>query len=79
MSEEARASSQGQQRRHILVAEDERVVREVLRAALEHGGYVVHEAADGRQAVEYVRSSPVDLVLTDLWMPEMNGVVHGEA
>jgi len=63
-----------QPRKHILVAEDEPVVRELLRAVLEHKGYAVHEAGNGRQAADYARASQVDLVLTDLWMPEMNGV-----
>ena len=65
--------------KHILVAEDEPAVRGVLRRALELHGYVVHEAGNGLAAAEYARAGPVDLVITDLWMPVMNGVELIEA
>ncbi len=46
---------------------------------LEMQGCVVHEAEDGRKAAEIAREGTVDLVITDLWMPVMNGVELIEA
>lgn len=65
--------------KHILVAEDEPAVRGALRRALEAHGCQVREAANGREAAEYARNGPVNIVITDLWMPEMNGVELIEA
>jgi CheY-like chemotaxis protein len=65
--------------RHILVAEDEPAIRAVLRRVLEMQGCVVHEAEEGQTAAEIARQVPVDLVMTDLWMPVMNGVELIEA
>jgi len=58
----------------ILVADDEAGVRGFLRAVLEKGGYEVIEAADGKQALEEARAGRVDLVITDLVMPEQEGI-----
>jgi CheY-like chemotaxis protein len=41
---------------------------------LEDAGYQVYEAANGRQGLEQFRAQPVNLVITDLEMPEMNGL-----
>ena len=58
----------------ILVADDEAGVRGFLRAALEQGGYEVIEAEDGKQALKRARAGRVDLVITDLMMPEQEGI-----
>ena len=58
----------------VLVVDDDEAIREVLRWMLESGGYRVLEAGDGRQALAKVRSEDIDLVLTDLIMPEQEGV-----
>ena len=58
----------------ILVADDEAGVRGFLRIALERGGYEVIEAEDGKQAFELARGGKVDLVITDLVMPEQEGI-----
>ena len=58
----------------ILVADDEAGVRGFLRAVLEQGGYEVIEAADGKQALRQARAGDVDLVITDLVMPEQEGI-----
>ena len=63
----------------ILIAEDEPAVRGMLRRVLEMQGCVVHEAENGRKAAELARKSAFDLVITDLWMPVMNGVELIEA
>ncbi len=58
----------------ILVADDEAGVRKFLRMVLEGGGYEVIEAANGREAMQEVRAGRVDLLITDLVMPEQEGI-----
>jgi PAS domain S-box-containing protein len=58
----------------ILVADDDTGVRHFLRNILEQGGYVVTEAADGKHALQQVLAGRVDLVITDLVMPEGEGL-----
>jgi len=65
--------------RHILLADDEPEMRGMLRRALELHGCVVHEAENGQEAIEIARGHRVDVVVTDLWMPVMNGVELIEA
>jgi CheY-like chemotaxis protein len=57
----------------ILLIEDEDVVRATLRKVLENAGYEVLEAANGEQALRLEESGPVDLVVTDIIMPQMDG------
>ncbi len=59
----------------ILVADDEREIREVLRDALEMDGYRVLVAADGREALSLLeaRGAEIDVVLTDIAMPGADG------
>lgn len=59
--------------RTILVAEDRDTSRELVRTFLEHSGYAVLEAADGREAIQMARANLPDLVLLDLQMPIKNG------
>jgi CheY-like chemotaxis protein len=61
-------------RARILVVDDEAAVRRLLRRILERDGYEVLEAANGRLAVEQICAGPVDLVITDLVMPEQEGI-----
>ncbi len=58
----------------ILIADDEPSVRSYLRTVLEDGGYEVVEAANGSQALKEVRAGRVDVVITDLVMPEREGL-----
>lgn len=58
----------------ILVIEDHTSVRLFLARVLEEAGYQVYEAANGRQGLEQFHAQPVDLVITDLEMPEMDGL-----
>ncbi len=58
----------------ILVIEDDRQVREVLRLMLEKGGFEVETAEDGRQGLERFRERPADVVVTDILMPEKDGL-----
>jgi DNA-binding NtrC family response regulator len=58
----------------ILIADDEEVVRTNIREFLESNGYSVKCAADGREAMERVRAEDFALVITDIRMPEMDGI-----
>ena len=63
----------------ILVVEDEPLVRMVVVETLRDAGYEVLEAGDGMEALEVLRKSPVDLMMTDIQMPRMNGYQLVEA
>jgi DNA-binding NtrC family response regulator len=58
---------------HILIAEDEKNIREGLAAALELDGHEVTTAADGNEAFKRFQKGDIDLVITDLWMPGLSG------
>jgi two-component system response regulator PilR (NtrC family) len=58
----------------ILIVEDETVLRESLAELLAGEGYEVLQAPDGKAAYELVLKRPVDLVLSDVRMPEMDGL-----
>ncbi|MHC4731235.1 MAG: sigma-54-dependent transcriptional regulator, partial [Planctomycetota bacterium] len=58
----------------ILIAEDEELLRQSLAGLLEEEGYEILQAADGKAAYEQIVERPVDLVLTDIRMPEMDGL-----
>jgi PAS domain S-box-containing protein len=58
----------------ILVVDDEPAVRSFLRTVLEPGGYVVSEAANGKEAMRLALAEPPELVITDLVMPEQEGI-----
>lgn len=60
-------------KRRILIADDRPSSRELLRLVLERAGYEVIDAEDGKQAVERARSTPPDLILLDLQMPQLDG------
>jgi PAS domain S-box-containing protein len=57
----------------ILVIDDRAASREIARATLDHGGYTVIEASEGRQALTLAKESHPDVVLTDVLMPGMDG------
>jgi two-component system response regulator PilR (NtrC family) len=58
----------------ILVVDDEPSMREMLRIVLRRDGYEVLVAEDGRDAIEQLRGSQVDLLLSDIKMPDVTGV-----
>jgi DNA-binding response OmpR family regulator len=60
--------------RRILVVDDDRKTVASIKLYLEHAGYQVSVAHDGRQAVAEARSKPPDLLLLDLMLPEIGGV-----
>lgn len=58
----------------ILLVDDEQDFRRIVSRMLTAGGHQVEEAVDGRQAIEAYRARPSDLVLADLYMPDVDGV-----
>ncbi len=58
----------------ILVIDDQESIRALLRDALEGDGHEVLEAANGRLGLELYRKQSADLIITDILMPEMNGL-----
>lgn len=58
----------------ILIVDDEPQITRVLRTALSTQGYVLHLAANGVEALEALHSFQPELVITDLAMPQMDGV-----
>lgn len=58
----------------ILLAEDDRFVRDATVAILEYGGYRVITAENGQEAVRLFQENRVDMLLMDVMMPVMNGV-----
>lgn len=59
----------------ILIVDDDRAVRALIRVLLENAGYTVLEVASGEEAIETVAGQPgeIDLVILDLVMPTMTG------
>ncbi len=58
----------------ILLADDDHQVRSMLKLTLERAGHEIVEAEDGAQAVQRFSSSSIDLVITDIVMPEKEGI-----
>jgi len=58
----------------IMAIEDDPQVRVLLRHMLSHAGYDVVTAADGREAMKLQREKPAKLVVTDILMPEQEGL-----
>ena len=60
--------------RRILVVDDEDEIRQSLRGVLSDEGFTVEEAGDGRRAFEMLSASRPDLVILDVWLPEIDGI-----
>ena len=58
----------------ILLIDDEQMVRKIVRKMLERSGHDVTEAENGRLGLEQLKAGAFELVLTDIIMPEMEGV-----
>jgi PleD family two-component response regulator len=58
----------------ILAIDDDDDLRDTLRAILEKGGHTVHEARNGREGVACCQAHSIALVITDLLMPEQEGI-----
>ncbi len=66
------ANQDGQ--RNILVVDDEPQITRVLKTSLSSQGYSIRTASDGKQALQEMKSWSPDLVITDLRMPNMDGL-----
>ncbi|MGM3309130.1 ATP-binding response regulator, partial [Anabaena sp. WFMT] len=64
---------QNENRKTILVVDDDLNIRELLRQQLENEGYNVREAKDGVDAIHQIKTSRPDLILLDVMMPQING------
>lgn len=60
--------------RYVLVVDDEPHMRRVLEIMLNKADYVVFSAENGLEALTILQSNPVDLIVTDMRMPEMDGI-----
>jgi CheY-like chemotaxis protein len=58
----------------ILIIDDDDIIKRMLRRMLTRAGYDVLDAADGKEGIERFRENDVDLVITDLIMPEKEGL-----
>ena len=58
----------------VLIAEDSKTIREVLGGILAREGYEIIEATDGQTAFEKACQESPDLILMDIWMPDMDGL-----
>jgi CheY-like chemotaxis protein/anti-sigma regulatory factor (Ser/Thr protein kinase) len=61
-------------KKKILIVEDERATRLFLSEVLKAAGFHVSTAANGATGLKRARSAEFDLLLTDIWMPRMNGL-----
>ena len=59
----------------ILVVDDQPAVATTLRDILEFKGFKVFQAFSGAEALKLLREHPIDILLTDVKMPDMNGVL----
>ena len=59
---------------HLLVVDDSASMREMVEYALSSAGHDITCAVDGVQALEIARKLPFDLVVTDIHMPNMDGI-----
>jgi len=58
----------------VLIVDDESSIRKVLSGALSDEGYLVEVAENGKLALEKMLSFQPQVVLLDIWMPEMDGI-----
>ncbi|MBF0095987.1 MAG: response regulator [Magnetococcales bacterium] len=58
----------------ILLVDDDEVVRTVLREILIRAGYQLLEASNGQEALKLLQNHAIDLTITDIFMPEMDGI-----
>jgi CheY-like chemotaxis protein len=65
----------GSQRAHVLLVDDDAIVREILTLSLQDAGYAVHPVDSGGVALSWLAADePVDIIVTDLTMPGMDGL-----
>jgi len=65
----------GKQPKRILVVDDEENARIGLSRLLSNEGFMVDSVSNGFEALNYLRQQEVDLIVSDINMPEMNGII----
>jgi len=60
--------------KRIMIVDDSESMRMMVAFTLTGGGYEVVEASDGRGALEQLKDGPVDMIITDVNMPHLNGI-----
>jgi len=60
--------------KNVLIVDDSESIREVVKFTLESEGFDVMVGVDGKDATKFLDGRGIDLVITDLHMPEMNGI-----
>ena len=64
---------QDNQKKKILIIEDEEILRELLKRKLEEVGYRVLTASDGKSGLDLIRKERPNLILSDIVLPNING------
>lgn len=59
--------------KRVLIAEDEKEIRNIIKEYMSMESYIVDEAADGRQALELFAKNEYDIILVDIMMPQISG------
>ncbi|MBP1744869.1 MAG: winged helix family two component transcriptional regulator [Firmicutes bacterium] len=59
--------------KRVLIAEDEKEIRNIIKEYMSMDSYIVDEAADGREALELFAKNEYDIILVDIMMPEISG------
>lgn len=60
--------------KNVLVVDDSESIREVVSFTLENAGFNVMKASDGTEAVKFLDGKEINLIITDLHMPQMDGI-----
>jgi CheY-like chemotaxis protein len=68
------ARSKQSQKRSVLVVDDERVIADTIVAILNQSGFIAEAAYTGSQAIQQARAKRPDVVLSDVMMPELDGI-----
>ncbi|WP_346854737.1 response regulator [uncultured Draconibacterium sp.] len=59
--------------KRILVAEDNKLILETIYRTLQRENYEVFKVVDGKECLDFLEENEVDLIITDLYMPVVNG------
>jgi two-component system, chemotaxis family, chemotaxis protein CheY len=59
---------------HVLVVDDEGQMRKLIRLVMEQEGHTVVEAPNGKKAIQHLQEAEIDLVISDIVMPDMDGL-----
>lgn len=60
--------------KRILIAEDNKLILETIAHSLTREGYEIIKTKDGKECLEILKDNKVDLIITDLYMPNVNGM-----